>query len=102
MSEYMYALHPVWELGWPLCFLNIITVPILIVILEKISAGINGLGLLLVISTMLSFTYSYTIPQLAMLFQQLGYVFILGLGVIALYAVLTNLPLLLVRKNKHA
>lgn len=101
MSEYMYPLHPVWELGWSFYIINILVVPFLIIVLEKISAGIKGPGLLLVTSTMLPFTYSYTFPPLAMLLQQLGYVFIPGVGVLVLYAVLANALSFLVRKKKY-
>lgn len=82
MSEYMYPLHPIWELGYAYYFFNILFVTLLLILFERASLFLGDRALLIPVATMLPFSYSYTFPPLVLLFQQLAYVFIPG---IALY-----------------
>ena len=79
MSEYMYPLLPVWELGYIYYFTNIIFSVLIVLVIERLSFIIGDRKLLLPIATMLPFTYSYTFAPLVIIFQQLSYVFIPGL-----------------------
>jgi hypothetical protein len=76
MSEYMYPLLPVWELGYIYYFINIIFSALIVLVIERLSFIVGDRKLLLPTATMLPFTYSYTFAPLVIIFQQLSYVFI--------------------------
>jgi len=78
MSEYMYPLHPIWELGYLYYIFNIILSVFGILAMERLSGMFGDRMFLLPISVMLPFSYSYTFIPLVILLQQFYYVFIPG------------------------
>jgi hypothetical protein len=85
MSEYMYPLHPIWELGYLYYFINIFLSVIAFLLFEKISFLIGDRKLLIAISSMLPFSYSYTFTPLVLLLQQISYVAIPGFIIFICY-----------------
>jgi hypothetical protein len=78
MSEYMYPLHPIWELGYLYYIFNIILSVFGILAIERLSGMFGDRMFLLPISVMLPFSYSYTFMPLVILLQQFYFVFIPG------------------------
>ena len=91
MSEYIYPLHPIWEMGYVYYFLNIFLATFIILIFEKFSFYIGDKKLLVPVATMLPFSYSYTFPPIVLLFQQLIYVFIPGIAFVILIKILNKI-----------
>lgn len=85
MSEYMYSLHPIWELGYIYYLINILLSAIIFLLIEKISFFIGDRKRLIAISSMLPFSYSYTFAPLVLLLQQISYVFIPGFIIFICY-----------------
>jgi hypothetical protein len=89
MSEYLYSLHPIWELGYTYFVFNIIISAIWLLALERISRLINDKTGILVICSFLPFIYSMVMPPLVFLLQSLAYITIPG---IVFIFVLNHLP----------
>jgi len=91
MSEYMYPLHPVWELGYIYYFINMLLSIIIFLLIEKISFFIGDRKLLIAISSMLPFSYSYTFTPIVLLLQQITYVAIPGILIFVCYGIICKL-----------
>jgi len=91
MSEYMYPLHPVWEMGYVYYLLNIIVSAFGFLAVERLSLMFGDRSFLLPIVVMLPFSYSYTFTPIVIFLQQLSYVFIPGLLFLVCIHVLRSL-----------
>lgn len=100
MSEYMYPLHPIWEMGYFYYFLNILVSAFGFLAIERFSQSFGDRMFFLPIVSMMPFTYSYVFSPIVIFLQQISYIFIPGLCILAFISAMKILGYIKIyRKN---
>jgi hypothetical protein len=92
MSEYMYTLHPIWELGYLYFIFNILFTIVWILSIERISWRLGDKIGIIPICSFIPFTYSIVIQPLVIIFQTMAYITIPGIIFLIIYKFFINFP----------